>query len=192
MNNYMNKISKFVFGACIFGACYLIGCESSVNNTRTDKNNKNTVTYPDADTLVTITLDSARNVNSARITNIDLEPGKILWNNTKLIGKDEGFINHSKYKGDGEIGLTYVYGEYLFQNPLGEEITLFGKEETLFVGQNYNIEFYKITPSQNISAEKILEVFNIKRSAFQSIHSDKENIGKNLEGYLSKYTRVTK
>ena len=199
----MTIINKLLLGATVLSACYLTGCvptpdnsanqnNSTTQNNSTNHTSKHDVTYSDTDTLVTVVLDSARNVKSAYLSKINLEPGKKTWNNAKLIGKDEGFISHSKYKGDGEIGLEYVYGEYLFQSPIGTEIILFGKEETLFVGQNYNIDFYKIKPNQNISAEMILEAFKIERSMFQAVHSDKENVGSKLEGYLSKYDRVTK
>jgi hypothetical protein len=183
MNN-KNTLNKIILGAGIVGAIYLSGCKNK--------------TIIETDEIVKEKTDSTTHtttyINSG---NIPLEPKKLTWNNVRLIGKDEGFINcklggnsdgENHYQSDSDYGTNYVYSEYLFINPTGETVSLFGKEGTLYIGQNYNIEFYRIKSDIKLTSKIILQTLE-DRTPWVNFN---QNIDKDIEGILNKYTRVTK
>jgi hypothetical protein len=174
--NKANTLNKILLGAGIVGAIYLTSCVQ-----------KNSVVSKD--NIIEEKTDSTTKITTYTTTgNISLESTKLLWNNVRLVGKDEGFINCRISSDDAKYGNTYVYSEYLFKGPTGEEIALFGREETLFVGENYNIEFYKLKPDTKITSRMILQTLE---DTTYWVNFNK-NISKELEGILNKYERVTK
>ena len=175
----MTTINKLLLGASVLGACYLTSCE--------DKN-----TAISKETIVNTLKDSTNTTKYAQAGNISLEPTEFTWNNTKLIGKDEGFINRmikGTASSDGNYGAVYVYSTYLFKNPIGEEVVLFGREDVLFVGENYNISFYRLKPGIKLTSKMILEALENDVNPWVNYN---KNMSSDLEGVLNKYTRVKK
>jgi hypothetical protein len=174
--NKANTLNKILLGAGIVSMIYLNGCNPKPNEVRAKED------------VVKTEVDSITNKTYVHFNNIPLESEKLIWNNTKLVAKDEGFIACRFGSGEANRGLTYVYSEYLFRNPLGEEVVLFGREGTTFVGENYNIEFYKLKPDTKITSRMIFEALE-DTSKWVDLN---KYVDKDLEGVLNKYTRVTK
>jgi len=175
--NTTNTLNKVILGASVLSAMYLASCEPK--NTAISK-----------DDIVKTAIDSVYNIKYAKARHISFEPTELIWSNTKLIGKDEGFIS-CRLGGGGTIsesnyGGNYAYSKYLFKNPLGEEVVLFGRDEVLFVGENYNINFYRLKPNTKLTSKMIVEA--LEDSTYWVDFN--KNMSKDLEGVLNKYTRV--
>ena len=172
MSKVRDFMNKAIVGAGLVGTLYMNGCKQGP------------ITPLEKD-VVTIKRDTNNIVTFAHTGDIFLESEAVRWNNAKLIGKDIGFVLYDA----GDEGFDYAYGEYLFRSPDGEEVALFGKEDVFFVGQNYDIEFFRLKSGQDrLSSKEIMEALG--KQSFGSIEFETYVHG--LEGVLNKYTRVKK
>ncbi len=153
------------------------GCTEKTEETIKQYTNKRV----DINDNINIDVDS---LDNHYISEIPVEKAEY-WKNIKLVGKDNGKM----YFRVGTGIINYQYGEYLFRAPTGEEITAIGKEEAMFIGENYNIELYRFKPGKELDT---YDLYKVLLNGNISKHNDflEEKIDEKVDGILTRSEKL--